>query len=69
MADPTSPQSEPTTPRWVGTQEAATAAKVSTTTIRRWIASGDLRAIRVGPRGGTRIRVDLDSVLALVVPA
>lgn len=54
---------------WITTAEAADRAEVSGTTIRRWIETGELRAIRVGPGPRARIRVDLNSLLALVVPA
>lgn len=41
---------------WSTIPEAAAALAVSTKTIRRWIASGHLKAKRVGPR---LIRVDI----------
>lgn len=77
MADTTSSESTPIPvddaragrSRLVSTQEAADYCGVSTTTIRRWIDGGELRAFRVGPKGGTRIRVDLESVQSMVVPA
>lgn len=40
---------------WVTMQDAADIMKVDTSTIRRWIARGDIRARRFGPR---LIRVD-----------
>jgi excisionase family DNA binding protein len=58
-----------TTPRRPATIErAAEHYGVNERTIRRWIASGRLRAYRVGPK---LIRVDLDDLdlLARPVPA
>lgn len=40
-------------------QDAALTFHVSTKTIYRWIATGEIQATRVGPR---LIRVDIDSV-------
>lgn len=45
--------------------EAATTLNVSTKTIRRYIASGQLTAYRVGPR---LLRLDRDQVAALLHP-
>lgn len=53
-------------PRLVTTRYAAEYCGVSTTTIRRWIADGRLQAYRSGPK---LLRVDVDAVAALVVPA
>ncbi len=36
-------------------QEVAQAVKVSETTVRRWVRSGDLPAFKVGGRGQIRI--------------
>jgi len=70
MADPTSPHPTPAgleaPPRLATVREAANYCGVSTTSIRRWIASGRLEAYRVGPKN---IRVELDSVRSMVVPA
>lgn len=43
-------------------QEAATSRKVSQRTIRRWIASGLLQAIRLGP---TLVRINSDELARL----
>lgn len=51
MTIPTSPLST--------VQDAAHLFRVSTKTIYRWIATGEIQATRVGPR---LIRVDVDSV-------
>lgn len=52
-------------PGRVGLQAAADHAGVSTRTIRRWIASGELPAYRIGPK---LIKVDLDAVDAMLKP-
>lgn len=49
----------------VSLDEAAEYLGVSTLTCRRWIASGRIRAYRVGPKF---IRVDLDEVDGLLEP-
>ena len=49
-------------PSWVSIQHAADYYSVSTQTIRRWIANGDLRAKRIGPQ---LVRVDMASLAAL----
>jgi excisionase family DNA binding protein len=46
-------------------QEAADRLSVSTKSIRRWIASGELRGVRVG---ATMIRVDVESINKFVRP-
>ena len=46
-------------PRWVSVAEAATHARVSPRTMRRWVHEGRLRATRVGPR---RIEIDLNEL-------
>ena len=50
---------------WVSIQDAARYYSVSTKTSRRWIASGDLRAKRVGP---ALVRVEMGSLAALGRP-
>jgi len=52
-------------PVLIGLQEAADRCDVSYRTIRRWIASGDLNAVRVGPR---LIKIDADDLAALLRP-
>jgi len=47
------------TTQWGTVQDAADYYGVSTQTIRKWIANGQLRAKRVGPRF---IRVDMQSL-------
>lgn len=47
-------------------REAARLLKVSPTTIWRWIASGRLRARRVGPR---KVRVSEEDLAAVIRPA
>ena len=42
-------------------QEAAASRKVSTRTIRRWIADGRLPASRLGP---TLVRIDSDDLVS-----
>jgi excisionase family DNA binding protein len=49
----------------IGLQEAADHCDVSYRTIRRWIADGRLKAVRVGPR---LIKVDVDDLAALLQP-
>ena len=51
--------------RLTSIQAAADYADVSTRSIRRWIARGELPAYRVGPR---LIRVDLDDLDRLARP-
>ena len=46
-------------------QEAAASRKVSTRTIRRWIAQGLLPAVRMGP---TLVRIDSDDLAGLDRP-
>ncbi len=48
--------------------EAARRGGVSDTTIRRWIRSGALPAVRIGPPPNGRLRVALADVLALSDP-
>ena len=51
--------------RLVSLAIAAQSADVSQRTIRRYIASGRLRAFRVGPR---LLKIDLDDLAALLTP-
>lgn len=53
------PQSEKEQRRWAGLSEAAIYAGVSSKTMRRWIATGVIRAYRAGPK---LVRVDLAEV-------
>lgn len=50
-------------PQRVPIKRCATEAHCSERTIRRYIAEGRLKAVRVGPR---MLRVDRDSLLALL---
>jgi excisionase family DNA binding protein len=50
---------------WLTLQAAAERAQVAPRTIRRWIASGDVHAVRLGAR---LIRVDAASLDALARP-
>lgn len=52
-------------PRMLELRAAAERLNVSDKSVRRWIASGRLKAYRVGPR---LIRVDAASVEALMQP-
>ncbi|CCK59355.1 helix-turn-helix transcriptional regulator [Mycobacterium canetti] len=52
-------------PDLIGLSEAAERCGVCYRTIRRWIAHGDLDAVRVGPR---LIKVDAAAVDALMQP-
>lgn len=52
-------------PDLIGLQEAAAACDVSYRTIRRWIANGDLNAVRVGPK---LLKVDADALAAFLQP-
>ena len=52
-------------PELIGLQEAADYCDVSYRTIRRWIASGHLNAVRVGPR---LLKVDADDLVAFLQP-
>jgi excisionase family DNA binding protein len=51
---------------YLNVQEAAAALKVNKSTIRRWIARGDLPAYRIGKR---RIALKRSDVVALIGPA
>lgn len=50
-------------PRWLVQQEAASIARVTPRTIRRWISIGLVRASR--PAGG-RVLIDRDSLFRLI---
>lgn len=50
---------QPNTRQWASLTEAALHAGVSTKTMRRWVASGFIRAYRVGPK---LLKVDLNEV-------
>lgn len=52
-------------PELIGLQEAAEYCNVSYRTVRRWIASGHLNAVRVGPR---LIKLDLAELEAFLQP-
>lgn len=52
-------------PELIGLQEAADYCDVSYRTMRRWVASGQLRAVRVGPR---LIKVDVSELAAFLQP-
>lgn len=55
-------------PAWVNMRQAAEHLNVSEATIRRWIAEGDLPAVRIGHRN-LRIRAeDLDLVVQPILP-
>lgn len=57
------PHAAPT--QWISLQEAATRLHISEKTVRRWITTGKITAIRVGPR---LIRVDAASLDASAQP-
>lgn len=61
MASP----SNPATRRLVTLTDAATYAAVSTKTIRRWIAAGNITGYRLGKRA---LRVDLHELEAFARP-
>jgi excisionase family DNA binding protein len=52
-------------PELIGLQEAADYCDVSYRTVRRWIANGDLNAVRVGPR---LLKIDADDLAAFFQP-
>lgn len=52
-----------TAPRWLRATEAATLARVSTRTMRRWVSLGLVRASR--PAGG-RLLIDRDALHAFI---
>ncbi|MGO1226702.1 MAG: helix-turn-helix transcriptional regulator [Brachybacterium sp.] len=54
-----------TLPRWATVEGVADHLGMSTVTVRRMIAAGDLTGYRVGKRA---IRIDLNEVDALLVP-
>lgn len=55
-----------TNSQWLTIQEAADVSSVHYSTIRRWIASGQLRAYKFGPRA---IRIDPTDLQAMAEPA
>ena len=55
----------PSSPKLITVQEAASRIGVSTQSIRRWISSGLIRGVRVGPK---LIRVDAASLDNLGAP-
>ncbi len=67
MPDPRPPRNrrEPRHPELIGLQAAADRCDVSYRTIRRYIASGRLKAVRVGPRV---LKVDIADVENLLHP-
>lgn len=62
---PTLVRQERRRPELIGLQEAADYCDVSYRTIRRWIASGHLNAVRVGPR---LLKVDAGELAAFLQP-
>lgn len=52
-------------PDWITLREASERLKISEKSVRRWIADGRLKAVRIGPR---MIRVDAASIVALGQP-
>lgn len=52
-------------PELIGLQQAADYFDVSYRTVRRWIASGNLNAVRVGPR---LLKVDAAELAAFLQP-
>lgn len=52
-------------PELIGLAEAADCCDVSYRTVRRWIASGHLNAVRVGPR---LLKVSTDELAAFLQP-
>ena len=61
----TQPVRERRQPDLVSLTAAADHAGVSTRTIRRWIASGELPAYRIGPK---LIKVELGAIEAMLKP-
>jgi len=52
-------------PDWITLREAAQRLQISEKSVRRWIADGRLKGVRIGPR---MIRVDAASIAALGQP-
>ncbi len=52
-------------PEWLTLRDTAERLQISEKSVRRWIAEGRLKAVRIGPR---MIRVDAASVAALGRP-
>ncbi|MFF5853976.1 helix-turn-helix domain-containing protein [[Kitasatospora] papulosa] len=44
-------QQESSAPEWMTVREVAEHFRVSTRTIHRWVASGEIRSRRIGPGG------------------
>ncbi|WP_168627354.1 helix-turn-helix domain-containing protein [Cryobacterium sp. BB307] len=53
------------TPEWLTLRDTAERLSISEKSVRRWIADGRLKAVRIGPR---MIRVDAASIAALGQP-
>ncbi len=52
--------------RLLTTQEVSDQLRVHIETVRKWVRTGRLRAIKLGPRSGNRIREsDLERFLAM----
>ncbi|MCT9000795.1 helix-turn-helix transcriptional regulator [Microbacterium memoriense] len=52
-------------PEWLTLRDTAERLSISEKSVRRWIADGRLKAVRIGPR---LLRVDADSILAVAEP-
>ena len=52
-------------PEWLTLRDTAERLQISEKSVRRWIADGRLKGVRIGPR---MIRVDAASVAALAQP-
>ncbi|WP_420220455.1 helix-turn-helix domain-containing protein [Mycobacterium marinum] len=55
----------PNPPKLIGLQEAAERCDVDYRTMRRWVASGVIGAVRVGPR---LLKIDAADIEALMQP-
>lgn len=52
------------TDRWLTVEEISQTLVIHRETVRRWVRSGELRSLRLGRRGGYRVKQsDLDSFL------
>jgi excisionase family DNA binding protein len=65
MTKPNQPTDTESLPARVSVNRAAAYLDVSHRTVRRYIADGQLRATRIGPR---LIRIDRESLLKLATP-